>query len=136
MRLLVVRNLIASLPIDIIFDTVDREIFSGRIFHLLNFRAINFHRFSNRRKLNATKFKRYDFFTRVAYAERNSCTYIHGSHTCEKKMECFRKESCVRGYYIYRELWEAAIGEDLVCQRECGNATDAYAARTAALYFV
>ena len=58
------------------------------------------------------------------------------THMCEKKMECFRKESCVRGYHIYRELWEAAIGENLACQRECGNATDAYAARTAALYFV
>ena len=45
-------------------------------------------------------------------------------------MESFRKESCVRGYHIYRELWEAAIGEDLACQRERGNATDAYAART------
>ena len=55
---------------------------------------------------------------------------------CKKKMECFRKESCVRGYHIYRELWEAAIGEDLACQRERGNATDAYAARTVALYFV
>ncbi len=44
--------------------------------------------------------------------------------------------SCLRGYHIYRELWEAAIGEDLACQRECGNATDAHAARTAALYFV
>ena len=55
---------------------------------------------------------------------------------CKKKMECSRKESRVRGYHIYRELWEAAIGEDLACQRERGNATDAYAARTVALYFV
>ena len=55
---------------------------------------------------------------------------------CKKKMESFRMESCVRGYHIYRELLEAAIGEDLACQRECGNATDAYAAQTAALYFV
>ena len=52
---------------------------------------------------------------------------------CEKKMESFRKESCVRGYHVY---WEAAIGEDLACQRERGNATDAYAARTVVLYFV
>ena len=52
---------------------------------------------------------------------------------CEKKTESFQKESCVRGYHVY---WEAAIGEDLVCQRECGNATDAYTVRTVALYFV
>ena len=44
-----------------------------------------------------------------------------------KEMESFQKESCVRGYHIYRELWEAAIREDLACQRERGNATDAYA---------
>ena len=52
---------------------------------------------------------------------------------CEKKMESFRKESRVRGYHVY---WEAAIGEDLACQRERGNATNTYAARTAVLYFV
>jgi len=61
-------------------------------------------------------------------------TYTDYTHV-RKEMECFRKESCVRGYHIYRELWEAAIGEDLACQRECGNVTDAYAARTAALYW-
>ena len=43
------------------------------------------------------------------------------------KMETFGKESCVRGYHIYQEQWEAAIGEELECQRERGNAADAYA---------
>ena len=38
--------------------------------------------------------------------------YMDHTHMCEKKMESFRKESCVRGYHIYRELWEAAIRED------------------------
>ena len=42
-------------------------------------------------------------------------------------METFESESCVRGYHIYQELWEAAIGEDLECQRERGNTADAYA---------
>ena len=42
-------------------------------------------------------------------------------------METFRQESCVRGYHIYKEHWEAAIGEELQCQRERGNAADAYA---------
>ena len=42
-------------------------------------------------------------------------------------METFQKESCVRGYHIYRELWDAVVGEELECQREHGNATDMYA---------
>ena len=42
-------------------------------------------------------------------------------------METFQKESCVRGYHIYRELWDAVVGEELECQRERGNATDMYA---------
>ena len=42
-------------------------------------------------------------------------------------MEIFGKESCVRGYRIYQEQWEATIGEELECQRERGNAADAYA---------
>ena len=31
------------------------------------------------------------------------------------KMETFRKESCVREYHIYKEQWEAAIGEEPQC---------------------
>ena len=42
-------------------------------------------------------------------------------------METFQKESCVRGYHRYRELWDAVVGEELGCQRERGNATDMYA---------
>ena len=42
-------------------------------------------------------------------------------------METFGKESCVRGYHIYQDQWEAAIGEELECHHERGNAADAYA---------
>ena len=42
-------------------------------------------------------------------------------------METFQKESCVRGYHIYRELWDAVVGEELECQQEHFNATDMYA---------
>ena len=34
---------------------------------------------------------------------------------------------CVRGYHVYKEVWEVAIGEVLVCSREPTNATDRYA---------
>ena len=42
-------------------------------------------------------------------------------------MEMFGRELGVRGYHIYQQLWEAAIGEELECQHERGKAADAYA---------
>ena len=38
----------------------------------------------------------------------------------------FSLEAMVRGYHVYRSVWEAAIGE-LMCVREAGNQTDHYA---------
>ena len=34
---------------------------------------------------------------------------------------------CVRGYHVYKDMWAAAIGEELVCNREPTNAADRYA---------
>lgn len=34
---------------------------------------------------------------------------------------------CVRGYHVYQAIWTAAIGEELVCEREPTNAVDRYA---------
>ena len=42
-------------------------------------------------------------------------------------MEEFQKESCVRDYHIYKDIWNAALGEELQCQRETGNSSDLYA---------
>ena len=44
-----------------------------------------------------------------------------------RAMETFQKESRVRGYHVYKEHWEAAVGEELECQRERRNGADAYA---------
>ena len=44
-----------------------------------------------------------------------------------REMESLQKESCIRGYHIYQQLWTAAVGEHLTCQRERGNTADAYA---------
>ena len=43
------------------------------------------------------------------------------------KMEEFSRLSNVRGYHVYKDVWEAAIGEVLVCEREPRNAEDRYA---------
>ena len=34
---------------------------------------------------------------------------------------------CVRGYHVYKDIWAAAIGEELVCGREPTNMADRYA---------
>ena len=38
------------------------------------------------------------------------------------------KKLCVCGYHIYNDIWEAAVGEMLVCLREPKNTHDRYAA--------
>ena len=42
-------------------------------------------------------------------------------------MEEYGQDWCIRGYHVYREIWEAATGEVLVCEREPRNARDRYA---------
>ena len=37
------------------------------------------------------------------------------------------RECYVRGYHVYIDVWDAAIGEELDCQREPSNANDRYA---------
>ena len=34
---------------------------------------------------------------------------------------------CVRGYHIYQDIWEAAVGETLVCLRKPQNSHDRHA---------
>ena len=38
----------------------------------------------------------------------------------------FSLDSMVRGYHIYRTVWEAAVGEELECVQEVGNRSDPY----------
>ena len=39
----------------------------------------------------------------------------------------FSRLSCIRGYHIYKDVWEAAVGEVLACLREPDNDADRYA---------
>ena len=39
----------------------------------------------------------------------------------EKEVAC-----CVRGYHVYKDIWAAATGEELVCSREPTNTADRY----------
>ena len=38
-----------------------------------------------------------------------------------------RIPSCIRGYHIYKTVWEATVGEELQCIREPTNISDRYA---------
>ena len=42
----------------------------------------------------------------------------------EKEVAC-----CVRGYHVYKDIWAAAIGEELVCIREPTNSRSGTEAR-------
>ena len=42
-------------------------------------------------------------------------------------METIEKECCVRGYHIYKNIWDTSIGEELACQREPSNGVNRYA---------
>lgn len=39
----------------------------------------------------------------------------------------FSRLSSIRGYHVYKDSWEATVGESLVCEREPSNAEDRYA---------
>ena len=48
--------------------------------------------------------------------------------TCVKMaMYEYQLQWCVKGYHIYKEEWEAAVGEELKCEREKNNVKDPYA---------
>ena len=42
-------------------------------------------------------------------------------------MEEFERVCCIRGFHVYKEIWEAATGEILICERELHNGRDRYA---------
>ena len=51
---------------------------------------------------------------------------MHAVEVEVSKMELSRV-SCIRGYHVYKGIWNAAIGEVLVCEREPHNVEDRYA---------
>ena len=39
----------------------------------------------------------------------------------------FEIPSCIRGYHVYCDVWDATLGETLPCEREPTNSQDRYA---------
>lgn len=42
-------------------------------------------------------------------------------------MDNYEAEYCIRGYHVYKEIWEAPVGQVLECAREPLNPKDRYA---------
>ena len=49
------------------------------------------------------------------------------SKTGQNKMETLEFVSAVRGYHIYKDIWEPSVGEKLIAHREFGNQFDKFA---------
>lgn len=41
-------------------------------------------------------------------------------------MKTARIDCCGRGYHVYKNLWEGAVGEELECKRVSSNLLDQY----------
>ena len=52
---------------------------------------------------------------------------VRSSARSKLSMEEFEVSSCIRGYHVYKDTWDAATGEELACEREVHNTQDRYA---------
>jgi len=52
---------------------------------------------------------------------------IATNHEHCRRMESYSIHTSVRGYYVYKDVWEAALGQLLPCQKEPDNIHDPYA---------
>ena len=43
------------------------------------------------------------------------------------ELESFTNEAMIRGYYVYKDIWEAVLDEEVPCQKELGNLADPFA---------
>ena len=57
------------------------------------------------------------------------CTFVDQLQVVRswKAMPTFEVEAMVRGYHVYKEIWDASIGEELLCAREPTNPCDPFA---------
>ena len=45
----------------------------------------------------------------------------------EEHSERFSIDSAVRGFHVYKDIWNPEIGEVFICEQEFGNLHDPYA---------
>ena len=68
-------------------------------------------------------------FKNHTYQIPSTCTRAQSQLLLKLKMDSisFSVEAVVRGYHVYRDIWIAAVGEVLPCEREPINAVDRFA---------
>ena len=64
------------------------------------------------------------FNTKILYQRQLEQGKKHTEVTAME--EIFERKCCIRGYHVYKEVWEAAVEESLVCKREPENASNRY----------
>ena len=64
----------------------------------------------------------------VVFTTTHICVRMCNRAQSKVTMACgIYVESCVCGYHTYEDIWEAAVGEELLCKREPNNMRDSYA---------
>ena len=79
----------------------------GEIFHGLNFQEIQFSLMIAPQNFELHK---------------NFC--CQKIYTCAKTVTQYQKALSVRGYHVYEDIWEVAVGETVECVLEPGNFHD------------
>ena len=69
---------------------------------------------------------------KLANGTGSTCGHVEPFNIATNHKDCRRMESysihtSVRGYHVYKDVWEAALSQLLPCQREPGNIHDPYA---------
>ena len=65
--------------------------------------------------------------TKIFFRPHGAFPALVSDRTVAATMEELKRDACIRGYHIYKEVWEAADGEELPCEREPQNSKDRYA---------
>ena len=58
----------------------------------------------------------------------------YGLACLEMANERFFVDSVVRGFHVYKDVWNPVVGETLICEKEFGNLHDPYAVMLCQLF--
>ena len=86
-----------------------------KIFRKINFCVKKFSEAEATMKIKLTK-----IFQHMA----ESSIIRAGCRVLARYMEAIEMVCCIRGYHLHKEIWEAVVGEVLMCEREPHNSLD------------
>ena len=62
-----------------------------------------------------------------ALVVRRLYTTLIVSACADRSIMSFTVSAMIRGYHVYKEVWNAEVNEELRCEREVGNRSDTFA---------